>query len=545
MATLSSGADIDHRGTPFTEDLLTELLRAVTDPSTNRPCLGDAWFVGARFEGPAMFADVTFGGHARFDEATFEDEVYFTEAKFSCEARFAETTFETAWFIGATFFKVAVFTGATFGGNAWLSGVKFGHEAVFVGTQFESFANFEGAKFDGEARFNSARFGDSAVFGGALFRSDAKFPRVAFERAVAVGPLGCVGTFDLSEAEFGTAVVIEAAAAAVRCRRTRWSSTAALRLRHASVDFSDAVMEYPVSLSAHPRPFRLRDQEVAEPEVSESRVRAVSLRGVDAAHMVLTDVDLTVCQFTGTIHLDQLRLEGRCRLATAPSGLRWHGIRPVRWSPRRTLAEEQHWRAAQGSNAEGWTSVAEGGEVLGPAALAPVYRQLRKAFEDSRDEPGAADFYYGEMEMRRHDADTPRAERLLLAAYWGVSGYGMRASRALGLLLVAMTATVLAMMLWGLPQDASKPTSTGTFTGRNITMTTDTPDPVNPSGPLRGRLTTERFEKSLRVVINSVVFRSSEQELTTAGTYTEMASRVTEPLLLGLAILAIRGRVKR
>ncbi|THA71800.1 hypothetical protein E6P78_04160 [Streptomyces sp. A0958] len=35
------------------------------------------------------------------------------------------------------------------------------------------------------------------------------------------------------------------------------------------------------------------------------------------------------------------------------------------------------------------------------------------------------------------------------------------------------------------------------------------------------------------------------QDLTTAGDYIEMTSRLTEPVLLGLAALAIRGRVKR
>jgi hypothetical protein len=32
--------------------------------------------------------------------------------------------------------------------------------------------------------------------------------------------------------------------------------------------------------------------------------------------------------------------------------------------------------------------------------IAGLYRALRKGREDARDEPGAADFYYGEMEMR-------------------------------------------------------------------------------------------------------------------------------------------------
>ncbi|MFI0908393.1 hypothetical protein ACH4TE_33490 [Streptomyces sioyaensis] len=59
------------------------------------------------------------------------------------------------------------------------------------------------------------------------------------------------------------------------------------------------------------------------------------------------------------------------------------------------------------------------------------------------------------------------------------------------------------------------------------------------------RFTGERFEKSVRVVLNSVLFRASGQDLTVWGTYTEMVSRLAEPVLLGLAALAVRGRVKR
>ncbi|SER88052.1 hypothetical protein SAMN05421870_10571 [Streptomyces qinglanensis] len=71
------------------------------------------------------------------------------------------------------------------------------------------------------------------------------------------------------------------------------------------------------------------------------------------------------------------------------------------------------------------------------------------------------------------------------------------------------------------------------------------PDPVNPTSAYPERVSAERFEKALRVVLNSVVFRSSGHDLTTAGTCTGMASRFTEPVLLGLAILAVRARVKR
>ncbi|NWF26530.1 hypothetical protein HW130_09630 [Streptomyces sp. PKU-EA00015] len=99
-----------------------------------------------------------------------------------------------------------------------------------------------------------------------------------------------------------------------------------------------------------------------------------------------------------------------------------------------------------------------------------------------------------------------------------------------------MIVTVAVTVLWGLPADDPKP---------QITLTADTPDPANPTGSWTRRVTTERFEKALRVVINSVVFRSSGQNLTTAGTYTETTSRLAEPVLLGLAVLAVRSRIKR
>ncbi|GAA4977205.1 hypothetical protein [Streptomyces hyderabadensis] len=64
---------------------------------------------------------------------------------------------------------------------------------------------------------------------------------------------------------------------------------------------------------------------------------------------------------------------------------------------------------------------------------------MRKAFEDGKNEPGAADFYYGECEMRRHDlTGTTKGERVLLRGYWLLSGYGLRASCAFTWLLTAM-----------------------------------------------------------------------------------------------------------
>jgi hypothetical protein len=148
------------------------------------------------------------------------------------------------------------------------------------------------------------------------------------------------------------------------------------------------------------------------------------------------------------------------------------------------------------------------------------------------------------MEMRRHGRRWDEAERWLLQAYWLLSGYGLRASRALGWLALAMMTTVFLMMGFGLPQDSPKEKAIGTVPagGGKVTFEIDIDDPQNPT---HDRFTGKRFEKALSVTLNSAVFRSSGQDLTTAGGYIEMASRFSEPVLLGLAVLAIRGRVKR
>ncbi|WP_229703839.1 hypothetical protein [Streptomyces albiflavescens] len=345
-------------------------------------------------------------------------------------------------------------------------------------------------------------------------------------------------------------MTIAIAAVRLECWHTRWSATAELRLRYTRVDLTRSVFDTPVTV-ASARPFtddqgiRLDETAITRPAPwRRDTAQIIDLHGVDAAHLVLSDVDLSSCEFTGAVHLDQLRLEGDCPFAVTPPGIHWRRWRPVRFSQRSTLAEEQGWRARRPRAVSGWREW-PGGRGTGPAQLAPMYRALRKSFEDSKNEPGAADFYYGEMEMRRHNPRTPRAERSLLAGYWALSGYGLRATRALVWLLLAMTATLLGMMLWGLPSQTPQPVSTGDIHGHSIRLTTDTPDPVNPGGSLHERISTARFEKGLRVVVNSVIFRSSGQDLTTAGTYTEMASRLTEPVLLGLAVLAIRNRVKR
>ncbi|WP_018383450.1 pentapeptide repeat-containing protein [Wenjunlia vitaminophila] len=550
LASLSPGSDLDHRGTVFTRELLGRLLTPLVDPATTRPRLGEAHFEEATFRGEAEFGHATFSGTASFDHATFSAEAGFYHATFCADAGFYHATFsDHARFGQARFSGHAGFGHVTFSADAGFSHATFSAQARFYQATFSADVEFDHATFRAHAGFDHATFRGDAGFGQARFFAHAGFFQVRFETAAQLGPLVCRGRLDLTGAWFGAPVSVEAAAARVHLQRSRWGSTATVRLRYATVDLRDAVLEYPVSISARASAYPSHLGPLDESPLSrcgyDPGVRITSISGVDATHLVVSDVDLSDCQFSGVFHLDLLRLEGRCVFGRTPTG--WHRQRqvPKHWTPRVTLAEEQHWRTAR--QTPGWNVPApEDAPVPGPAALARVYRHLRKSLEDSKNEPDAADFYYGECEMRRHDTERPTGERALLFLYWAVSGYGLRASRALAWLLIAMTVTVSALMLWGLPQTTPAPTTRGTLThGHVIRATTDTPAPAKPTGPYLQRITGDRWERSLRIVLESVVFRSSEQDLTTAGAYIQMASRAAEPVLLIFAIWAIRGRVKR
>jgi hypothetical protein len=164
--------------------------------------------------------------------------------------------------------------------------------------------------------------------------------------------------------------------------------------------------------------------------------------------------------------------------------------------------------------------------VLHPGQIAGVYRALRKGREDVKDEPGAADFYYGEMEMRRHArplsdsnpgghsaaASRGRVERGILTAYWLVSAYGLRATRAVAALAVVTMLLAVAFHLVGFAVP---------------------PRPVS-------------YWTSLLYAFRATLSLTDDQvKLTAWGQLLQGVLRLTGPVLLGLALLALRGRVKR
>jgi len=513
LARLAAGADVDCRGVTFDDGLLAAVLAGVTG-ADGHPAFGAGHFEQARFAESASFARAEFRGPASFQGARFEGAAGFGSVRFR----------HGAWF-----------KGARFAGPAEFGGAHISDDAGFAETWFGGTAWFGGVRIEGRLWLERARFAGDAVFLRGVFGADW------------VGPVTCDATLSLAEAEFRSPLRLALAASRVDARAARCEGPVALSVRHAAIDLTGAVLLHPCRISTD-LVSELRQPATARAGAADPTASVVSLRGVDAAMLTVADVDLRGCVFAGAHHLDQLGLEGNWRLAASPRGVRWHRGVPRSWTRRLVLEEERQWRALPGRGAaarRGWGAAPDNPDTVpGLATLTTVYRQLRKAREDALDQPGAADFYYGEMEMRRHSHTWRRAERWLLQAYWLLAGYGLRASRALGWLACAMAGTVVLMMALGLPDAEPQQQVRRVQGGGSLRMVMDKAEP-QLTLPARERFTGERFEKSLRVVLNSVLFRSSGQDLTLWGTYTEMVSRLTEPVLLGLAALAVRGRVKR
>jgi uncharacterized protein YjbI with pentapeptide repeats len=512
----------------------------------------DARFSGATFHGNAKFERATFDGNAKFERATFHGEAGFkktsfrSEAGFPYNANFKRATFQRrARFDGATFpddawFNDAVFQGeasfgvATFHGNAWFQAATFRDSAWFVQTNFWREAAFpkvsfhgdtwfEKTSFLGRAAFDRATFQGDAWFGDAEFGHDARFKGVSFDGTRQFGPLLAHRGLDLDDVQFALPVQIEVSTTGICCRRARFPAGVQFRLRWARVVLDDTDFPAPSIVTGIPRltskELADREREVAKAwqglqagEIPE-RPQLLSLQRANVTGLGLSDIDMANCRFAGAHNLDKLRLEADVSFATAPSRL--GRLSQGGW--REAIAEEHAWRA---SNHRWWWPkwapprwpdwLADKPQALNPGQIAGLYRALRKGREDIKNEPGAADFYYGEMEMRRRAARP--VERVVLTAYWLVSGYGLRAWRALVWLAGITAALAIAFHLVGF---------------------------VHPPKP-------DTYWTSWLYAFRATLsLTDPEVTLTAWGKLLQAVLRLTGPVLLGLAILALRGRVKR
>ena len=471
-----------------------------------RNSFSGASFGTAIFEGNASFFGASFKSDASFSRATFKSDARFTRATFKgSDPSFDEATFEgNARFDGASFEGNGSFSWATFKSDASFDQASFEWNASFDAASFEGNASFVWAAFKSDASFSKAAFKNDASFSRATFKSDASFDAATFKGDVPVlGPIAVGRTLDLDGVQFASPVRIEADANVLTCRRGRFPGGVRFNVRHALVRLDDSDLSLPSLLAGPP---------ASGPAGITEQPRLLSLQLANVAGLTVGNVDLADCRFAEAHNLDELRLEAGAVFGLSPA--------VAAWERRQVIAEEAAWRAARARPGRWklppWPDFDDEPEVLSPGAVAVLYRALRKSREDAKDEPGAADFYYGEMEMRRHDRGAGaankwrgRASRIVLTAYWLVSGYGLRAWRSLAALAAVMAVSAAVFRLWGFTHSIS-------------------------------------YWKSLLFAFRSTLSLTDAQVTLTAwGGLFQAILRLTGPVLLALTLLALRGRVKR
>jgi hypothetical protein len=541
FAKVSRGEPLEAEEIRISGSAIARLIEAAPERDGRR-VLHHVSFWRVNFVGPVSFANVIFEGGASFGGCTFESSAWFRNATFAGHSGF----------IGATFEDDALFDHATFRQRVDFQDTTWKHGGNFVYATFEGDARFEGPTvFHQDARF------DMTTFGGTLFTprtclADLWFDRALFDSPRHLGPLTAEGRVILDGAVFAQRITVALRARALSAAGTEFRAGADILAQSATIALDGAAFGAPSTLSAATRDTTfgalLTDADYEEQTIP----RVVSLLGARVAELALSGVDLRACRFRGAHGLDGLRLE-QVLFAETPRG--WHRTARwpfwLRWTRRLAVAEEHRWRAV-GRAAPGWytedlqvtpeTPNWREPDPPTPHQVAAVYRALRKAQEERKDEPGAADFYYGEMEMRRltrHDGGTvedgalrpgrspvavplhtrsrqdstrrpPTGETAVLSLYWLVSGYGLRASRALIALAVTVACGAFLLTEFGFRHDVS-------------------------------------YGRSLLFALESCIslLRAPSAPLTRGGEIVTIALRLLGPLLFGLALLALRGRVKR
>jgi uncharacterized protein YjbI with pentapeptide repeats len=515
LAGVAAGKEVTFtRGLTIDGELLGDLVTGAASANNERPTLVAADFSGATFVNVASIEGITFVGGVSFEGTVFEQPLLMVDC--------------------------------TIEGDAYFSRARFRSNAFFCDVHF-SRGTFERVMFDRGADFSGCDFGSLSLY-GTQSRDTLALPGVVVRGEASLGPVFSTGVIRLDGATFQGIATVDVAARELTCLGTTFERAAMLRVRRALVVLDHAVFRQPSSLAANVGVFERAVADLDEGDLfDESRLddvglpqqpSLVSLSMVDTSYLSLSGVNLSACLFRGARNLDQLRIEGRRTLGRTPRGVLWsRDWPPVRWwTWRRVVADESVWRAAVDTTEEEAEAAAKSltdlsrwhppplhdllsdrsyiivseSMAFDPASISEIYRSLRKADEDSGNEPAAADFYYGEMEMRRAAPECPRPERFLLLLYWLVSGYGLRASRALAALLVTICVLAAGLDAWGFAAPAS-------------------------------------WIEALLYSANSTVslLRAPERDLSVGGQVMDIALRLLGPLFFGLFLLALRGRVKR
>ncbi|MFD9886907.1 pentapeptide repeat-containing protein [Streptomyces alboflavus] len=505
--------------------------------------IGRAFFEHSTLHGIIKFKGVTFQGIANFRECVFTQPAHFESCTFKGNAQFSGVQFQRFTRItNNRFNKDLTFRNATCGEGVGFTGSELCGRADFSDAEILRIGKFSQIVWHSSVNFSRAKLVDcsfnSSIFAGGLTARDAEvsgkfqmqgvevkdvinFEGSSFSDLTFMGPLAVAGTLKINDCNWTGRGRISVSAHRFDMSRTQFEDPIEIRVRNSITRAEGVRFGKPSLLTGEADIFHFATSEGARGNLSEDglhpkKIRShpmlVSLRSSDVTNLTIAHFDLSTCSFAETNNLDLLRLSGNPIFSQTPKRLRFRrGRRPsVWWSSRQVIDEERQWRSAQGW--AGWS----GADARSPSAetVSQLYRALRSSHEAAGDGPGAADFYYGEMEMRRHSRGTPRAERAVIFLYWMLSGYGLRAGRASIGFITTLLSLSLISLLFG-------------FHG------------ISPS----------YVEVTVYWASCMLSLRGGDADLTDhltiAGETVRISLRLLGPFFIGLALLAVRNRVKR
>lgn len=410
--------------------------------------------ISARFE----FVERSFDHFVELSGATVFSSMAFRRCQFNAGLIAQHVRFDA----GAPAFQQCTFKENVDVSNAQVHRVSLGFEECI----FERSLNADG--FSGGGLILS----DSTVKGNASFKNSKAHlilrgaeiygtvdlldsecigfsgSRLTLRTANRLGPFS-VRSLNLDRATFGSRILIEVQADDVNLSSAAFDEGGLIVVDRAKIILEQVRLGGPLRVSGKAG--------------SNTKPQVLTLRNADAGKMSFAQVDLSRCSFQGAHGLGTVEIESTVSLSSAPW---WAG-------GRRFIADEYAWRSSAGrAHRVGWKladvhvgsalpALTKGSpqpvllQPLEADQVASIYRDLRRSLEAKSDMPGAADFYYGEMEMRRWSAGRPFLERLLVWCYWLTSGYGLRAARAIVAWLLLVSIGAWSLFCFGISPPAS------------------------------------------------------------------------------------------
>jgi len=510
----------DFRGKHVGKRHLRALRQAAADSEVVLDCTGatfvaafeisDATLVGANFSG------AVFERGARFERVEFKEDAIFDRARGS-ELSFRDGTFKGLSALRGIKVVNLVLRDTCFERYASFDEAAL-RQATFRDVTFAAEARFRQVQCSGPITMRSVRFGGPASFHASTVQH-LSCPGCRFEGPLQSDELSAEKGLHFVGSRFeDTRFLTLDAKESVSLREASFAQSVVLSVGSEKFDADGACFERGVDLMLAPESCgRFQGTSFFGPTLittldagDRPRAKVVTLDRSRVDHLTLKELDLSECSFAQLHRLDDVLIAGRGQLGLAPPVIEGSYRREV-------LADEAARRANEPGGMLGWAPVPwrrpaalEGTSRLGAQEIAEMYRAMRKSREDSNDYPGASDFYYGEMEMRREGAAT-WIERAILTVYWLVSGYGLRAGRTAIAFILMVLLLALGFQAIGLEDPPSfSHTFAWTFTA-SISLT-----------------------------------RSVERlDMTTAGAYLNVAARVLGPALIALIVLGLRSRVRR